>query len=423
MNPLLKQKRQRVPYGDVWDKPFIYLGVTYCNANLNKSFSKNVILALDILSEKLQDNLYVGDSLCDIYQGTSAVLMNANGDVKSIVDVRQRKAVESLVEFVKNLDDGRKHAQCLLEMVNKKDEATIQAVLACHLFSPLLSEGKVFVDRTNRNPRKNSSDTFPTVGTSTDPNDDPLKVECPFCKKANIKADNTNFGCVDMWHGRADIVVKGDNGSMQEIIKIAVDEHDDEEGQGEPASKRAKMDEDIDLWYSLAEVKTDIEGSVTSDLRETQDYVQAISQTILNSFLAVKLNKGLRSHLIPSFFVSPKYIYINFYNVEKDILLVQDHPIKIFDKDGVNYWAILSVWMALNFEKFPCEFQGDASKKSGFQNWLQKHGVLEKYKNEITCKYTAARKPAQEKTNSTVNPMRVAELFRKLIQGENDGTT
>lgn len=107
MNHLLEQKRQRVPYGDVWNKPFIYLGITYCNAHLNKSFSKNLTLALHTLSDKLQNNLYVGDPLFDIYQGTSEVLMKSNGDVRSIVNEGQRKAVEKLNEYVINIVEGR----------------------------------------------------------------------------------------------------------------------------------------------------------------------------------------------------------------------------------------------------------------------------------------------------------------------------
>ncbi|XP_052092774.1 uncharacterized protein LOC127729148 [Mytilus californianus] len=415
MNHLFEQKRQRVPYGDVWNKPFIYLGLNYCNAHLNKSFSKNLILALHIQSDKLQNNLYVGDPFFDIYQGTSEVLMKSNGDVRSIVNVGQRKAVEKLNEYVNNLEEGKKHVQCLGELDHQEKE-TIQAVLACHLFAPLLSEGKVFVDDKNWNLKDTSNET-------TTCNDDAsrsgsessvLEVYCPICKKNSIKADNTNFGCADLWHGRADIVIEGDNGSMREIVKIITE--DVEEDEDEPVSKRSKlMNED-----NLEDIKPEMEISVTSDLLETNIYVQAISQTILNSFLAVKLNKDLRNCYVPSFFVSSMHLYVNFYNVEKDILLVQDQPISIFDINGqMNYWAILSVWMALNFEKFPCKFHGDNSKKSGFQSWLQKHGVLQKYKSDITSKLTSTKKPEHKISNSIVNPMRVAELFMKLIQDEN----
>ncbi|CAC5417201.1 TNNI3K [Mytilus coruscus] len=60
-------------------------------------------------------------------------------------------------------------------------------------------------------------------------------------------------GCADLWHGRADIVIEGDNSSMREIVKIIteyVEEYDDE-----PVSKRSKMmDED-----NLEDVKPETE--------------------------------------------------------------------------------------------------------------------------------------------------------------------
>ncbi|CAG2187470.1 unnamed protein product [Mytilus edulis] len=415
MNHLLEQKRQRVPYGDVWNKPFIYLGLTYCNAHLNKSFSKNLILALHTLSDKLQNNLYVGDPLFDIYQGTSEVLMKSNGDVRSIVNEGQRKAVEKLNEYVINIEEGKKHVQCLGKL-DHQDKETIQTVLACHLFAPLLSDGKVFVDHTNGNFKDTSQEA--TNGDNDDSRSrsksSVLEVNCPFCKQTSVKADNTNFGCADLWHGKADIVIEGNNCSFREIVKIIT--IDVEEDEDEPESKRSKLiDED-----NPEDINPEIENSVTADLLETNIYVQAISQTILNSFLAVKLNKDLRNCFIPSFCVSSKHLYVNFYNVEKDLLLVQDQPITLFDTNGqVNYWAILTVWMALNFEKFPCKFHGDDSKKSGFQSWLQKHGVLQKYKSDITSKLTSTKKPEHKTSNSIVNPMRVAELFMKLIQDEN----
>ncbi|XP_063424207.1 uncharacterized protein LOC134707953 isoform X2 [Mytilus trossulus] len=319
------------------------------------------------------------------------------------------------IDLITTCNYCKKHVQCLGEL-DHQDKETIQTVLACHLFAPLLSDGKAFVDHTNGNFKVTSQEA--TNGDNdisrSRTESSVLEVNCPFCKQTSIKADNTNFGCEDLWHGTADIVIEGNNGSFREIVKIITE--DVEEDEDGPESKRSKlMEED-----NLEDIKPEIDNSVTTDLLETNIYVQVISQTILNSFLTVKLNKDCRNCFIPSFFVSSKNLYINFYNVEKDILLVQDQPMTIFDKNGhVDYWAILSVWMALNFEKFPCKFHGDDSKKSGFQNWLQKHGVLQKYKSDITSKLTSTKKPRHETSNSIVNPMRVAELFLKLIQDEN----
>lgn len=80
--------------------------------------------------------------------------------------------------------------------MDHQDKETIQTVLACHLFAPLLSDGKVFVDHANRNFKDTSQEA--TNGDNDDSRSrsksSVLEVNCPFCKQTSVKADNTNFG-------------------------------------------------------------------------------------------------------------------------------------------------------------------------------------------------------------------------------------
>lgn len=100
-----------------------------------------------------------------------------------------------LTNFNLLIISGKKHVQCLGELEHQ-DKETIQTVLACHLFAPLLLDGKVFVDHTNGNLKETSQEA------SNGDNDDSrsrsessvLEVKCPFCKQTTVKAGNTNFG-------------------------------------------------------------------------------------------------------------------------------------------------------------------------------------------------------------------------------------
>ena len=95
---------------------------------------------------------------------------------------------------------GGSHVQCLRKLQCliddnkaldeeslKHTESVIQAVLACHVFSPLLCEGRVIVDNRCYRSSHGSSDKYPKPET-----------ECMFCKKC-INQANTNFGKIHMY--------------------------------------------------------------------------------------------------------------------------------------------------------------------------------------------------------------------------------
>lgn len=189
-------------------------------------------------------------------------------------------------------------------------------------------------------------------------------------------------GVKDLWHGRADIVVKTKN--SREVVQVTVDKVEDENEDGGGGDE--SVPEKTELAYSdcLAKEKTIFDGTLTTFI-DNKTYKQAISQTLLNAFLAVKYNKRLVNALIPSFLVCQNSVFINFYNVNQDVLLVQSLPMHFF-RDDVNYASFFSVWMALNFEVFASEMPTtfySTTEKSGFTSFLQVNGVLERYKNEI----------------------------------------
>lgn len=96
---------------DFFNIPFDFLAVDSCNADECHSFSQDIILKLSIKSEF--DPLicsYLGKSLCEVYlESIFSVLLGAGEKFAEILDLRQRKAVETLIDFIKNIEEGTIH--------------------------------------------------------------------------------------------------------------------------------------------------------------------------------------------------------------------------------------------------------------------------------------------------------------------------
>ena len=216
------------------------------------------------------------------------------------------------------------------------------------------------------------------------------------------------LGVKDLWHGRADLVIKARTG--EQIVKVTMDKEKDAEEE-EPASKKTELEHSEDCTNSyldcLAEVNARVFcGSLSTFLKE-KPYRQAISQTLVNSYLAVNNRKWRENMLTSSFLVCQNSVFINFYNMKNDVLLAQTKPMKLFKgKNDVNYATYFSVWMALNFEIFSCgmdeKFYATA-KKSCFKDFLDSTGVIEKYRDDIECQFSSAiskkTKPKAEVTD------------------------
>ncbi|XP_063431269.1 uncharacterized protein LOC134713919 [Mytilus trossulus] len=266
------------------------------------------------------------------------------------------------------------------EKLKKED---IQAVLAVHLFTPLLFEGEVIADSLAYKSEKSSMKNVN------------LEPECPYCVES-VNTGNTNFGCTKLWHGRADIAVKNTR-KCRNVVTVAIDWIENLEEQSEPVLKKARLEQDVEEIFDsngLTEVEPSyIQDKAVHQLLSEKEYMETITQTIVNAFVAVKQNKQLQDHLIPSFFVTAHCLFINFYNVSKDILLAQSKPLLFFQKGKINYDTIISLWIALNFETFTVDSIDEDYKKSGFRECLIELGVLNEYENEVESEFISAQKP------------------------------
>lgn len=172
-----------------------------------------------------------------------------------------------------------------------------------------------------------------------------------------------------------------------------------------------RFQKNFDLWYSFA-----VAGGMVNQILSEKANKQAISQTIVNAFLAVKQNGSFEDRLIPSFFTTGQCIFINFYNVKKDILLVQSKPLFFFKVDGINFHTIITLWMALNFEKFHSYFvDSDVYyEKSGFKDHLIELNGLETYEMEVEYGFSSVCEPEQTVHDFYVDPANTVRLLSEL---------
>jgi hypothetical protein len=105
---------------------------------------------------------------------------------------------------------------------------------------------------------------------------------------------------------------------------------------------------------------------------------QLLSQAIVNAFFTSGKHKCLRNQLIPSFFVTEKYIRVVLYHVELDILLMST-KLPIWDKERsgeLDPMTLIRVWLALNYsdsmDKSSKEYQTflKYSHRSNFKNLI-----------------------------------------------------
>ncbi|XP_052098241.1 uncharacterized protein LOC127733026 [Mytilus californianus] len=394
---------------NLWSTAFIYLDIQGCNAHEFRNFLADTWV--DFANNK--EPKVVGKSLCELFRGAFIDLLVETQKQEGVDNIKQ-KTIQCLEDFLKAGDEVTFHSKCLQEMTTKSEKLKkeeIQAVLAVHLFTPLLFEGEVIADSLSYNSE-----------TSSKKNQNP-EPECPFCIQ-HVKTGNTNFGCKRLWHGRADIVIK--NRECRNVVKVASDWIENiEEGQCEPALKKARLDQDVEDLLdsnSFAEVEPSyIQDKAVHQLLFEREYMEAITQTIVNAFVAVKKNKQLENHLIPSFFVTTHCLFINFYNVSKDILLAQSKPLLFFQKGKINFDTIIALWMALNYEKLTVGSIDEDYKKSGLRKCLTELGVLDKYENEVESEFISAQKPmtTSGETDYYINIEKTFEILKEFKKKAN----
>ena len=150
-----------------------------------------------------------------------------------------------------------------------------------------------------------------------------------------------------VWHGKVDILLQ------RSIVKVSLekkledlnlkDADTDEEGEEKSASGDNSF-YDLDNYLAVVEVK------MSKNLKR-KSKSQLLSQVIVNAFFTSSKQKSLLNQLIPSFFVTEKYIRVVLYHVELDILLMSTKlPIWNEDNSGeLDVMTLIRVWLALNY--------------------------------------------------------------------------
>lgn len=133
---------------------------------------------------------------------------------------------------------------------------------------------------------------------------------------------------------------------------------------------------------------------------------QALAEAIVNAFCEAKKNKSFSKKFIPSFLASEKEIRIILYNCDSDILLFSD-PLPIWrptctDESILNVDTLMQVWLALNFDSFNMEVDGEVLKRTRCSNFKQAVGdnAYHLYLTQVSkpCKF----KNENEKVESQV---------------------
>ena len=208
------------------------------------------------------------------------------------------------------------------------------------------------------------------------------------------------LGNGSVWHGYADILVKGS------VVKLNLEDSDDDDDNadhdvlgdesGEPVQKRMRIgsigydgnstDESFD---SIVEVKKDV--------IDTRAMSQGLAQTIVNAFCEVKKNPSMSNTFIPSFIATGKSIRITMYNCEIDRLIMSE-DLKLFsvDKESqpiLNVSTILSVWYALNFDIFIDKINPESEIYKEFLTVYKKSNFIKHARHKISVYRENCDKP------------------------------
>ncbi|XP_060560628.1 uncharacterized protein LOC132720493, partial [Ruditapes philippinarum] len=176
------------------------------------------------------------------------------------------------------------------------NEYNVQVILAAHLFGPLAGGYK--------------------IGNKGFPKD---ARRCPNCGK-DISGKLKSHG--DVWHGHADILVKGS------VVKVVSEENDsdEEDGSSEPLQKKMRTEsiEDDESSESGENYDSSVEKGEKKNGISDHALSQILAQTIVNAFAEVNNNQKLFSSFIPSLIATSKVIRITMYNCKLDSLIMTD---------------------------------------------------------------------------------------------------
>ena len=121
--------------------------------------------------------------------------------------------------------------------------------------------------------------------------------------------------------------------------------------------------------------------------RKLREQSHLISGTIVFAFLQRKLNRNLRSSLIPAIGISYKTLLFQFYDPIYDILIDSELFDLIDENDQfLGIETVLAIWLTMNYELFctgVTQKMLEADFKADF-NSLVPPEILNIYKNELT---------------------------------------
>ncbi|XP_053381465.1 uncharacterized protein LOC123543930 [Mercenaria mercenaria] len=246
-------------------------------------------------------------------------------------DAEKKASVACIKKYL--TEDFEKHEKCLLSLEDLESEVQVKAVLAVHLFAPLIPDSpgvnKYGIDKQH----------FPK---------DEGQTKCPTCGE-KLRFTDTSFGHSEVWHGYTDIILQ------KSAVKSAV-----------TVSTKLKESSETRRWTrqeaELDEIESDSDASVSSSSssssysavednkqfnNQKQAEARALAQTITNAFC----EQSYRDRFKPSFLATNEKVKIFMYCCDKDVLLETDY-MSILEKKSVSIKCLTLVWLALNFDFF-----------------------------------------------------------------------
>lgn len=145
-------------------------------------------------------------------------------------------------------------------------------------------------------------------------------------------------GHIDIWHGHADILIE------KSIVKVEANRDDEEDEEEEEAETEREI---LEPQRKLQRLDSDgSRGSINESIP------QVLAQTIVNAYFESSKNQQLADYYIPSFLATPKCVSVHMYNCKRDRLYTSvDLPIWDTSDSELNFSTVITVWLALNFDR------------------------------------------------------------------------
>ncbi|XP_060596867.1 uncharacterized protein LOC132750835 [Ruditapes philippinarum] len=242
----------------------------------------------------------------------------------SILDDNKKAALACIKKYL--TEDYDKHEKCILKLSEMDNEVEVKAILAVHLFAPLIP------DLPDTDQYGIDNEHFPK---------DEQQRKCPSCGQ-KLRFTDTSFGNIEVWHGNADMI-------LNKCTVTVNKEYDEARRSTRHQAEHYDSDSDASVSssssFSFVEVKCHEKAGEKQLCRQEEAEAQAIAQTITNAFC----EESNRDELIPSFLATNEKVKIYMYCCSKDVLLESNY-IPICPNGSLSIKTLVLVWLALNFD-------------------------------------------------------------------------